>query len=207
MDGLDGLAGGKGFLVLAWLLVAAIVASSTEFIGPLVTMLGVIGGFLVYNLRHPMRARASVFLGDSGSMALGLTLGWYCIHAAAGHDSLVQPISVAWLLALPIMDTCGQFARRVSQGRHPFDADHDHFHHHFIYAGIPVSKATALILGLSIIAGLIGVGGLWLGLPEAMLTYPWIAWLFAHIYLSMRPHRFRRIVAKLNRNNQKARYE
>lgn len=201
MDGLDGLAGGKGFIVMFWFAVACYTAPAMLAVVPVMIMMGALGGFLIYNMRHPLRQRASVFLGDSGSMALGLSLAWFAINLAKGFETIVAPISVAWLLALPIFDTCGQFARRVSQGRHPFDADHDHFHHHFIYAGFPVGQATLIILSISFLTGLIGIGGIWMGLPEAALTYPWIALLFTHIYMSMRPHRFRRLVARLRKGS------
>lgn len=199
MDGLDGLAGGKGFVILTWLAIACLIQGAIEAMLPVVILMGALGGFLLYNMRHPLRAKASVFLGDSGSLALGLSLAWFGIWLAKPGQAVVEPISVAWLLALPIYDTCGQFARRVSQGRHPFDADHDHFHHHFVYAGFPVGQATFILLGITFIFGLVGIGGRWLGLPEFALTYPWIILLFAHIYMSMRPHRFRRLVSKLRK--------
>lgn len=202
MDGLDGLAGGKGFIVLFWLAMACILKSAAPVqLALIVALMGALSGFLFYNLRYPGHRKASVFLGDSGSMALGLSLAWFSINLAEGVDPVIRPIAVAWLLALPIYDICGQFARRVSQGRHPFDADHDHFHHHFIYAGFPVGQATAILVGITFVTGLIGIGGGWLGLPEAVLTYPWIALLLAHIYMSMRPHRFRRLVARLRKGN------
>jgi len=199
MDGLDGLAGGKGFIIMLWLAIACIIAPAMLALPPVAILMGALGGFLLYNMRHPLRQKASVFLGDSGSMAIGLSIAWFTIKLASGFEPIIQPMSVAWLLALPIYDTCGQFARRVSQGRHPFDADHDHFHHHFIYAGFPVGQATAIILGISFLTGLIGVGVIEAGFPQAALTYPWIALLLVHIYMSMRPHRFRRLVAKLRR--------
>lgn len=197
MDGLDGLAGGIGITVLFWLALACAAAGNLVLLTPVMILMGALAAFLLYNMRSPLRKKASIFLGDSGSLALGLSLAWFAINAAKGEAPVIQPMSVAWLLALPIYDTCGQFARRVSQGRHPFDADHDHFHHHFIYAGFPVGQAVAFIVGLSFLSGLIGTGVIWLDLPQAVLTYPWIALLFLHIYMSMRPHRFRRIVSKI----------
>lgn len=197
LDGLDGLCGGQGFVVFFWLAVSAMMAGNPVFLLELFVLLGAIGGFLLYNMRHPWRRRATVFMGDSGSMAMGLALAWYCIWMARVDVQAIHPISVAWLLALPIFDTCGQFARRVREGRHPFDADKNHFHHHFMFAGIPMGLSTALILTLSFVAGLIGVGGIAAGVPPFLLTYSWIVLLFVHIYLSMHPEKFRAIVAKL----------
>lgn len=154
-------------------------------------------GFLIYNMRHPFRDRANVFLGDAGSMALGLALAWYGM--SLGHQGIIQPISVAWVLALPIMDTCAQFARRVAQGRHPFDADRNHFHHHFINAGVDVGNAAGVITVIGFLLGMVGIGGMVLGVPEPVLAYLWIAGILAHIYMSLRPHRFRRIVSSMRR--------
>jgi UDP-GlcNAc:undecaprenyl-phosphate GlcNAc-1-phosphate transferase len=158
-------------------------------------MMAALLGFLVFNMRNPLRRKAMVFLGDAGSMSLGLTLAWFGMGLGRGADPILAPIAVAWILALPIMDTCAQFARRVAQGRHPFSADRNHFHNHFVNAGVSVGRATAVITLIGFLLGLIGVGGMLAGVPEPILAYGWIATLFLHIYMSLRPHRFRRIVS------------
>lgn len=198
MDGLDGLAGGMGFVIAFWLAACAMLGGAIPFAGAAVLLMAVLAGFLFYNMRTPWRARAVVFLGDSGSLGLGLTIAWLAITMARpDQPPATMPMAVAWILSLPIYDICGQFARRVSQGRHPFDADHNHFHHHFITAGYPVGQATMMILGIAFVNGAVGVGALAAGVPQAWLAWPWIAGLFVHIYLSMRPHRFRRILMRM----------
>ena len=198
MDGLDGLAGGTGFVVILWLAIAAILAGSFAYAGILLILLGSLGGFLFYNIRHPLRARADIFLGDAGSLALGLSLAWFSLHSALPESHRVlEPMAVAWILALPIFDTCGQFTRRILQGRHPFDPDQHHFHHHFIYAGIPVVRSTPIILLISFVFGGVGVIGSSFGVPTAILSYSWIALLLFHIYMSLRPHRFRRVISRV----------
>jgi UDP-GlcNAc:undecaprenyl-phosphate GlcNAc-1-phosphate transferase len=190
IDGLDGLAGGLGLIIVVWLGICSFNAGSLDGESHTVVLAGALAGFLVYNLRHRFRKRASVFLGNSGSLALGLTLAWLTIGLSQGEEAVIRPISVAWLLALPIYDICGQFARRISLGRHPFDPDRHHFHHHFLYAGLSDGQATAVILGISFVMGLVGVAGIWIGIPEYYLTYIWILLLLIHIYLSMRPLRY-----------------
>lgn len=197
IDGLDGLAGGKSFAALFWFAVpCAALGVWAPFLSITILMAAVLG-FLMFNMRSPFRRRATVFLGDAGSMALGLALAWYGM--TLGQQEIIPPIAVAWVLALPIMDTCAQFARRVARGRHPFDADRHHFHHHFINAGMSVAKATGVITALGFLLGMVGIGGVMLGVPEPVLAYLWIGCLFAHMYMSLRPHRFRRIVAGLLR--------
>lgn len=200
MDGLDGLAGGLGLVACSWLLVCALAAGDVEHAVLLVTMMGALVGFLWHNMRHPWRAQARIFLGDAGSLALGLTLAWLAIDMAGHPDrATAWPMTVAWLLALPIMDTCSQFARRVSQGRHPFDPDHNHFHHHFVTAGVPVKYATPAILFIAFVYGLFAVAVQFAGWPQAFLTYPWIILLFAHMFMSVRPRRFRKMIQRIFR--------
>ena len=73
-----------------------------------------------------------IFLGDAGSTCLGLMVGWYAIHLSQDPVAVIEPMAVAWVLAIPIWDECAQFNRRVREGRHPFSPDRGHFHHHFI---------------------------------------------------------------------------
>lgn len=193
IDGLDGLAGGTSVVAMFWMLVASFVADAGGAGLSISIMMAAIGGFLIFNGRYPFRARAAIFLGDAGSMALGLALAWYGMRL--GHAHVLTPIAVAWIFALPIMDTCAQFARRIGQGRHPFDADRNHFHHHFINAGVGVGRATALIVMINFILGAIGVGGMLLHVPEPIMGWLWIITILTHIYLNMRPTRFRRIIA------------
>lgn len=199
MDGLDGLAAGKGFIVVLWLMIACAMAGEWPPFWTLGILLACIGGFLVYNIRHPFRGKASIFLGDAGSMALGLTLAWFCIGLAQGTHPVVTPISIAWIVALPVIDACGQFTRRVAEGRHPFSPDRGHFHHHFIHAGIEVGESTATILLLGFVLGGIGVIGVLVGVPLYVLTGLWIALLFSHIAMSFRPEKYISLISRLRR--------
>lgn len=195
LDGLDGLAGGITLIALFWLAVPCLLAGNIQVALSICILIGALAGFLFFNLRHPFRARANIFLGDAGSMSLGLALAWYGMTLGRSDTPVVQPIAVAWILALPIMDTCAQFARRVREGRHPFDADRHHFHHHFINAGMDVAPAVTVIMLIGFLLGLIGVGGMILHVPEYVLAYAWIATLLIHMAVSLRPARFHRVVS------------
>jgi UDP-GlcNAc:undecaprenyl-phosphate GlcNAc-1-phosphate transferase len=199
IDGLDGLAGGKSFVALFWMAIPAMMTGFSGLAISIVILMAGLAGFLVYNMRNPLRRKANVFLGDAGSMALGLSLAWFGMTLGHGDDPVIQPIAIAWILALPIMDTCAQFARRVSQGRHPFSADRNHFHHHFVNAGISVECTTAIMMLIGFAAGAIGIGGMMMGVPEYIMAYAWIILLFSHMYMNLRPARLRRIILLLAR--------
>lgn len=157
LDGLDGLAGGVSVVTLAFL---ALIAELENRMGLVVQCLVVAGatvGFLVYNLRTPWRRRASVFLGDAGSMVLGLAVGWCGAQVTAGQViHTAKAMSVAWVLALPVMDTLVVMARRLILRRNPFKADRIHLHYVLVDLGCSVGQATALMIALSGVYGLTG---------------------------------------------------
>ncbi len=191
MDGLDCLAAGYVFVALAWIAFGYWSGGDSAGLGQVLILIGAIAGFLVHNMRSPFVKHARVFLGDAGSTCLGLALAWFAIDVA--NDPLqpaLQPMSVAWVLAIPIMDTCAQFYRRVREGRHPFSPDRGHLHHHFIHAGFSVGRATTAILGVAVLTGGFGVVGYIAGVPLYVLTITWIATILAHMYVSNKPESY-----------------
>jgi UDP-GlcNAc:undecaprenyl-phosphate GlcNAc-1-phosphate transferase len=189
MDGVDGLAGGAAIVIFGWFAAASAMAHHGLYVQLLLPLIAAIAGFLVHNMRRPGRARASVFLGDAGSLAIGLCIAWFSLRLGDGPVPVIQPIGIAWLLALPIMDTCGQFARRVRDGRHPFSPDHYHFHHLLLAAGLSPGRAAFVIHCIVFFTGLIGVGGSMAGVPLPLLTAAWICALFTHMWFCLRPGR------------------
>ncbi len=198
MDGLDGLAAGKSFIVLLWLMGASFFSGAMPEFLPMAVLAAALLGFLYYNMRHPFRKKACIFLGDAGSMALGLTLAWFCIKLAQGDNRVIEPISVAWILALPIVDAFGLFAMRISEKRHPFSADRRHFHHHFINAGYSDAQATTMILGIGAFFGAVGMFSLAAGVPEYIMTSLWISLWVGHTAMTMKPDGFIRFLKKIH---------
>ncbi len=190
MDGMDGLAGGVSFVMFAWMAFAAFVSGWFDYVAVLSLLMACIGGFLVFNMRNPWRRSASLFLGDAGSMSLGLAIAWFAVLLARGPGTPLEPIVVAWIIGFPIFDTCAQFYRRVCEGKSPFAPDRGHFHHHFIDAGVPVRYAALVIIMIVAFMGLIGYGGYALGVPQVILTIGWVAFLMLHIVLSRKPERY-----------------
>jgi UDP-GlcNAc:undecaprenyl-phosphate GlcNAc-1-phosphate transferase len=197
MDGLDGLAGGLGLIILFWLMAACGVSNWWEAFNEIALLAGALAGFLYYNMRHPFRKRAAVFLGDAGSMALGLTIAWFCIGLSQGDHPVVAPVSVAWIIALPIIDAFGLLVARLKEGKHPFHPDRRHFHHHFLNAGFSVGQATGWILLLGACLGAIGFFGPMLGIPEGVLGWVWVALWIGHAGLVMKPEPFVRLLVRL----------
>ena len=160
VDGLDGLAG--GIAIIVFMILAAIAWLDGAPVG-LITMALALAlaslGFLLHNVRLPGVHCARAFLGDTGSMMLGYAIAWLAVAIATQPDSGVYPISIAWLLLIPGMDTLALFFRRIRLGRSPFSADRTHLHHILQRCGYPVHSTVHIIHALVLVTGLFGVLG------------------------------------------------
>lgn len=149
VDGLDGLAagmigiGGVAFFAYTYALTRV---SSPENFSSLATailagLVGVCVGFLPHNFH-----RARIFMGDSGSMLLGLTIAAATIIVTGKIDPtrispgqaipvflpILLPLAV---LAVPLLDMILAVARRLRAGQSPFHADRMHLHHRLLDLG------------------------------------------------------------------------
>ncbi|MCS6710920.1 undecaprenyl/decaprenyl-phosphate alpha-N-acetylglucosaminyl 1-phosphate transferase [Brachybacterium sp. EF45031] len=149
VDGLDGLAagvmaiGGCAFFLYAYLLTRGASATDYSSLAALVTavMIGACVGFLPHNL-----TRARIFMGDSGSMLLGLMLAAATITVTGQVDPerlsgadffgqflpILLPIGV---MVVPFLDFALAVVRRIGSGRSPFHADALHLHHRLLALG------------------------------------------------------------------------
>jgi len=159
MDGLDGLAGGCVFVMLGWLAAAALLAGAVAPAMVSLTVAAAVLGFLFHNLRTPLRRRASVFLGDTGSLTLGLVVIWLGLEIAQVPGRAVSPMGIAWVLVLPVLDTLSLMIRRVLRGQNPFHADRNHLHHILGRAGFTPGQSAAVLILLSLGLGAVGVVG------------------------------------------------
>lgn len=182
-DGLDGLAGGMVAVMLAWLLVVGSIAGLVHALAPPAILLGAVGGFLLWNFPLLGHRPAYVFLGDAGSMALALAVGWFAIDLAFGHGEHVPPMVFAWILALPVIETATLMVRRLLRLRSPLQADREHLHHYLLWCGISRRVTTGLMVLMTLILGGFGVVAWLQGVPERVLFWAFIGLTLAHLLL------------------------
>lgn len=176
-DGLDGLAGGLALVATGWLIVLSManpLQSQANF-AVLVTLAGVIIGFLAFNLRHHWRKRASVFMGDAGSTMLGYVLSWLLIKHSQGGEQVMAPITAAWILAVPLLDTVTLMIRRCRAGHSPFSADRYHLHHLLQAFGWSDGQVTAMLLIGAFTTGWVGAIAWWWEVPDYVQFYAFVA--------------------------------
>ena len=185
IDGLDGLCGGIVMIMLMALGTAAMISGGHEMVTPSLVLLAALAGFMIYNYRHPLRQRASLFMGDSGSTALGLILSWLVIEmsqdTAAQSSGLLNPALIAWVLTVPAFDTLSLFAYRLSQRRSPFSADRRHMHYLICDRGVSTEASVNIMHGLTLFYAFIGVMAFAVvQLPAVFLMPLWVACFAVH---------------------------
>lgn len=196
IDGVDGLAGGLTAVSLGWMVAATAVAGMGRPMALIALLLAAVLAFLVFNMRNPWRKRASCFLGDSGSMVLGFTLAWFAVELGEGAEPALAPVAVAWLLALPVMDTVSLMARRVLKGHSPFRPDRQHLHHILERTGFSVQQSVLLLVAVHALFGGIGVMGSWLAVPDHWLTLGLLLVVGLYLILSIRAWRITRFMRR-----------
>lgn len=142
IDGLDGLAGGITVISAATIMVFAYSNGVIDAAFFCVILIAACIGFLTRNI-YP----ATIFMGDSGSLVLGLSLGIISLFAVA-RSALVLSLAVPILAAgVPIIDTLFAIIRRKRQHKRIDEADKGHIHHQLMRAGFSQAKTVAIMWG------------------------------------------------------------
>ncbi|MSO63563.1 MAG: undecaprenyl-phosphate alpha-N-acetylglucosaminyl 1-phosphate transferase [Actinobacteria bacterium] len=158
IDGLDGLAAGivaiSGIAFFAFAYLLAVEFGLSRAGAPsLITavLVGLCIGFLPHNA-HPAR----IFMGDSGSMLLGLLLASAAItltgqvdpnaiSAESAGPTLLPLLLPFAVLAIPLADLLLAVGRRVRAGKSPFAPDNEHLHHRLLSAGNSQIKTASIL--------------------------------------------------------------
>ncbi|MBH5295642.1 MraY family glycosyltransferase [Corynebacterium ulcerans] len=167
VDGLDGLAAGLGMIAGLSILVFSMTVLHDQ--GGMVSayppaiiaaaLVGMCAGFLPHNFEP-----ARIFMGDSGSMLIGLLLAAASTSASGKIDmslygtvdviALMSPIIVvAAAVFVPMLDLVMAIVRRVRKGQSPFSADKMHLHHRLLSLGHTHRRVVlVLYLWVSVVA-------------------------------------------------------
>jgi UDP-GlcNAc:undecaprenyl-phosphate GlcNAc-1-phosphate transferase len=171
IDGLDGLAAGVtmiaagAFFLFSYHLARGgsldVAAAPTLLTAALA---GTCVGFLPHNF-----SPARIFMGDSGSMLVGLILSAGATTATTSADPqafsgalaslpLLLPLLPIVVLAVPFIDLLLAIVRRVARGQSPFAPDKQHLHHRLLELGHSHRRAVLLLYFWSALLALGGVG-------------------------------------------------
>jgi undecaprenyl-phosphate alpha-N-acetylglucosaminyl 1-phosphatetransferase len=181
IDGLDGLLG--GLLVVMLSVIGVVMGPSHPYQIAVFIVAGALGGFLLFNFRFSKDIPARVFMGDAGSLFMGLFVAWLLVGNSQGPDRSFPPVVALWILAIPLFDTVGVMLRRIARGRSPFSADRLHTHHLLMESGFGVIAAVLLLVLSSALFALIGLYAWNAGVSERLLFYIFLVLFFSYLAL------------------------
>jgi len=172
LDGLDGLCAGVTIIMAGALLLLATLAGVTQ--DGLTTgdsarivvssaLLGGVCGFLPFNY-HPAR----IFMGDAGSLLLGLIMAAMMILFSEKTFQFWMASVVVF--GLPILDTTVAFARRIINKRPLFVPDRGHIYDQMMDRGITLRKTVNLCYGLTAVYAMVGLAVSQMPLAWAIVT-------------------------------------
>jgi UDP-N-acetylmuramyl pentapeptide phosphotransferase/UDP-N-acetylglucosamine-1-phosphate transferase len=153
IDGVDGLAGMLGLLSMLVFGTYFHLAGIPSFSLLAFSMAGSLIGFLLFNF-HP----AKIFMGDSGSLMIGLLNSILVIKFINVADTAAVPfhlesavgLGIA-ILMVPLMDTLRVFSIRIFKGRSPFSPDRNHIHHLLLDRGLNHKYVTICCFLLNVL--------------------------------------------------------
>jgi UDP-GlcNAc:undecaprenyl-phosphate GlcNAc-1-phosphate transferase len=185
IDGIDGLAGTLGLISTSIMGLYFLKAGNVEYAVFAFALVGSLAAFLIFNF-HPAR----VFMGDTGSMLIGLVnailvIKFINISASpmANFPVDAAPAIGFTILLIPLLDTLRVFAIRMFHRRSPFSPDRNHIHHLMIDKGWSHRKITFTLatFGLSFIAAAYfarSIGCTWLIFGGITIFFSGIAALY-----------------------------
>lgn len=156
-DGVDGLAASLAlteFILLCYLSLHARFIIDAQII---LLVIAALIAFLIFNFRVPGRNHALIFMGDAGSMVLGFILVWFCVKLIQLPYPAAQPVTMLWILALPLWDLSNVMIYRVSKLRSPFTPDRSHFHHFLLHRGFNSTQTALIMCALAFTLGFVGI--------------------------------------------------
>ncbi len=152
LDVMDGLAAGVSAVAVAFLLVIALLNGNELIAIVTAALFGSLLGFLWFNAPP-----AQIYLGDSGSLFLGLVLGALSIRGSYTAHNPIGFLTPLFLLSIPIFDTVYVTARRLWRGDSPFQGSRDHFALRLRDRGLTVRRVLVLCLCLALVSSLLGL--------------------------------------------------
>ena len=165
IDGIDGLAGMLSIITFCALGFLLNQNQNEWFLLPILFVAATMA-YLMFNLEWPSSAFKKIFMGDAGSMLIGLTVIWLLVIGTQSEQQAFKPVTALWLVAIPLMDMTAIMVRRVKKGQSPFKPDRDHLHHIFLRAGFSSRKVLALISCVSIVLTCFGITLEYINTPE-----------------------------------------
>ncbi len=151
IDGLDGLAAGITGIAAFWLLMANRPMENQFLTWTCAMLLGACIAFLFFNFNP-----ASMFMGDTGALLIGLWIGAGSIEGDFKTISGLMLATPIVLLGIPLLEVASSFGRRLKKRQRIFQADSQHMHHRLLKLGFRHRSIVLFYYGVTFLLGMLG---------------------------------------------------
>lgn len=154
IDGVDGLASGLGGVACIFYAVLFLNHGMYVYSALATATLGTLLVFFVYNVFGKSKSHTKLFMGDTGSLVIGLILSVLCIECFGIGTDPRRANPAVWAvvpLLIPGFDVVRVYLRRIKSGRNPFLPDKTHIHHKLLAVGLSQKHVMLAIVTSSII--------------------------------------------------------
>ena len=194
IDGIDGLASGLSMIAFLVLAYCYYLKGYLLFSLLAVATLGCLLPFFHYNVFGGGHRKKKIFMGDTGSLAVGMILAYLLIRYTMRIPSdmpymrtIPNPLIIFSVILIPCLDVLNVVAYRIRKKKHPFKPDRNHLHHNLMEIGLSARQSLIIILLMSV---------LFIALNFILVRYTQIKWilllnvvLYSSIYMLLSSRR------------------
>jgi UDP-GlcNAc:undecaprenyl-phosphate/decaprenyl-phosphate GlcNAc-1-phosphate transferase len=147
-DGIDGLVGILSVITLSAVAYLLYISNVMTWFYVGIFLIASLAAFLLFNLGGLRSVFGKIFMGDAGSMMLGLSIVWLVLIGSQNVEGTLsfRPVTALWLIGLPLIDMVAVMHRRIRKRQSPLIADRDHLHHIFMRMGLS-PKIALIVMG------------------------------------------------------------
>ncbi|TLU67689.1 UDP-N-acetylglucosamine--undecaprenyl-phosphate N-acetylglucosaminephosphotransferase [Thalassotalea litorea] len=175
IDGIDGLIGALSINTFTAIAILFLLSDQNNYLSVALIMATALLPYLLFNLKVGKHMQSKIFMGDSGSMFIGLSVVWLLACGTQGEEQAFSPATALWLTAIPLMDMLSIVIRRFRQGLSPLKPDRDHIHHILMRLGNSPRKALLMITLAAVAMSAVGIVGEFFGVPQSVMFALFIA--------------------------------
>lgn len=178
MDNMDGIAASSTGVCAVALGSIALMHDPDVVVAVCAAMVGACAGFLMFNAPVGKR-RATIFMGDGGSLVLGFLLAYCAVRVTYVADAQSAQLAAVFVpvcvVAIPLYDLVAVSVIRIAQGKSPMVGDQQHFTHRLRRRGLSDGRVCAVVAGCTAITAMAGVSltrldGWWPALVAAQVV-------------------------------------
>lgn len=204
IDGIDGLLASTStvsFLALA--IISGMCGNTFTFYMSTIFIVCLIC-YLPYNLGLISKTKRKVFMGDAGSMFIGFSIIAFVLlilsTESIENDYVLRPVTVLFIVALPLMDMISIMFRRIGKGQSPFKADREHIHHIFLRAGFNDRQALVFLFLFSLSVMSVGIICELFKIPEVVMLAVFMSIFFVYNYMIIHAWKIVKFARKFNKD-------